>query len=59
MLESGGEVIISRYGKPVARIVPYTIPKTNRKPGLLKGEFDFNDSFFDELPEEELSAWRE
>jgi prevent-host-death family protein len=50
----GEEVIICKSGKPYARLVPLAAPKA-REPGLLKGEL--GDSFFDELPADELSAW--
>jgi prevent-host-death family protein len=36
-VEQGGEVVIARAGKPVARLVPYETPQP-RKPGLLKGK---------------------
>ena len=59
LLDSDDEVVISRYGKPVARIVPFEQPQIVRKPGALKNLIEFNESFFDELPEEEMSAWNQ
>ena len=56
-LESNNEIIISRYGKPVARLIPYDAPQVKRKFGAMKGIIQVDDAFFDELPEEELSAW--
>jgi len=55
--EAGDEVIISRADKPVARIVPIAPSTRTRTPGLWKGKFTVPDSFFDPLPDEELSAW--
>ncbi len=53
------EVIITRYGKPIARLIPYALRITKRQPGRLKNRFKVDDSFFDQLPDEELSAWSE
>jgi prevent-host-death family protein len=53
-VEAGEEVIIARAGKPVARLVPFKPVKPVRKPGLMKGEFEVPDSFFDPLPDDIL-----
>ena len=37
-VEAGEEVIVSRGGQPVAKIVAYEVPKEPRKPGALKGQ---------------------
>ena len=50
----GEEVVISKAGKPYARLVPLALP-ARRKPGLLKGEL--GDAFFEPLPEDEISGW--
>lgn len=51
----GGQVIIlAKAGRPIARLVPYD-EVGPRVGGLVEGSFD--ESFFDPLPEEELSAW--
>jgi prevent-host-death family protein len=51
----GGQVIIlAKSGRPIARLVPYDAVGP-RVGGFVKGSFD--ESFFDPLPEEELSAW--
>ncbi len=52
--KAGEEVVISKNGKPYARLCPLAPPE-KRQPGLLVGTLD--DSFFDPLPEEELAAW--
>ena len=51
---SGEEVIISKAGKPYARLVPLEPPQP-RRGGWLKGRL--GKSFFDPLPAEELAAW--
>jgi prevent-host-death family protein len=52
----GEEIVLAKAGKPYARLVPLDAsPK--REPGLLRGRIEMDDSFFDELPEEELRAW--
>ncbi len=58
-LKMDDEVIITCYGKPVARVIPYETPKIKREFGILKDQIQIDESFFDELPEEELSAWNE
>ena len=55
-VEAGEEVIIARNGKPVAQLVRCN-PMTRRQPDVLKGKIVIPDSFFDPLPEEELSLW--
>lgn len=48
---AGEEVVITRAGKPVARLVPVASP-TPRKPGLAKGRL--TDAFFDYLSPDEI-----
>lgn len=55
--ERGEEVIITRGKKPVVKLVPVEEPPKKRKLGLWKGEFEFSDSFFDPLPEDEMKYW--
>jgi prevent-host-death family protein len=55
---AGEEVIIMRGNTPVARIVPLAVEeKPRRQPGRLKGLIDFDERFFEPLPEDELEAW--
>ena len=54
--EAGEEVVIARNGRPVARLVGYA-PRGKRQFGALKGRIAVDDSFFDPLPEAELSSW--
>jgi prevent-host-death family protein len=53
-IEAGEEIVIARAGVPVARLTPFK-PVPERKPGRLNWRLP--ESFFDPLPEEELSAW--
>ncbi|MCM0045492.1 MAG: type II toxin-antitoxin system Phd/YefM family antitoxin [Burkholderiaceae bacterium] len=53
-VEAGEEVIIARAGRPVARLVPFVPVRPERKPGLMKGQFEVPDSFFDPLPDDIL-----
>ena len=60
--EAGEEIVIARNGKPVARLVALTrLVALNRKVkprfGSWKDCVTLDDSFFDPLPEDELSAW--
>jgi len=53
-VHSGEEIIISKAGKPYAKLIPLQ-PPTKRTPGIAKGRV--TDAFFDSLPEEELGQW--
>ena len=55
-VEAGEEVVISRRGEPVARLVRYRLPG-KRQPDVLKGKVVVPDSLLDPLPEEELKGW--
>ena len=55
-VEAGENIVIARRGEPVARLVGCK-PRAKRRPDLLKGEVAIPDSFFDPLPEQELTAW--
>lgn len=55
-VEAGEEIVITRDGRPVARLVDCR-PRGKRRFGAWKGRIAVNDGFFDPLPEEELSAW--
>lgn len=52
---AGEEIILSKAGKPYARLLPLEKPK--RKLGFIKGHVD--DIFFDPLPKAELDAWEQ
>ena len=55
-VEAGEEVVIARDGKPVARLVDCQ-PRGKQQFGAWKDRIVVDDSFFDPLPEAELSDW--
>ncbi|MDE0056959.1 MAG: type II toxin-antitoxin system prevent-host-death family antitoxin [Defluviicoccus sp.] len=55
-VEAGEDVVIARRGEPVARLVACK-PPVRRQPDVLKGKIVVPDTFFDPLPEDELTAW--
>jgi len=53
---AGQEIILSKAGKPYARMVPLAqLDKPKRMPGRLAGHIE--EAFFEPLPEAELDAW--
>ena len=57
LIASGEEIIIARYGEPVARLVPIRSKKPDRIPGSAQGQFEVPSSFFEPLPDELLDAF--
>lgn len=53
-VENGDEFVIARGDRPAARLVPIT-DRGARELGFVA--YEVPGAFFDELPEEELSAW--
>lgn len=56
-VERGEEVVISRSGKPVARLVPIAAPPGPRVLGADKGQLVIADDFDDPLPADLLAAF--
>jgi prevent-host-death family protein len=56
-VERGEAVIITRDGKPVARLVPYVQELPKRGFGSMRGKAWLDESFWEPLPEEELKLW--
>lgn len=56
LVEAGEEVVIARYGKPVAKLVRIALPVPNRVPGTWKGAIEIADDFDDEMPEEWMES---
>ena len=56
-VEAGEEVVISRAGKPVARLVPFRRHQA-RAFGELRGQIHVGDDFDEELPPEMGAAFR-
>jgi prevent-host-death family protein len=55
-VEAGGEVILARAGKPVARLLPLQKPRA-RKLGRWKGKVRMSKDFDAPLSSEDLAAW--
>ena len=55
-VSQGEEIVIARSGRPIARLVPYTVAP--RKPGRLKGKIHIGPDFDAPLPEEIARAFR-
>lgn len=56
-VEAGEEVVISRAGRPIARLVAYRGLATRRVPGAWRGRVRIAPDF-DELPPEITAAFR-
>lgn len=56
-VSAGGEVVIARGKKPVARLVAVGEVGGRRQPGSLKGKLVAGPEFFEPLPESELAGW--
>jgi prevent-host-death family protein len=56
MVQRGDEVILSKAGKPVAKIVPYGGGAQKRVPGSMEGEIWMAPDF-DELPDDMAEAF--
>jgi prevent-host-death family protein len=55
--EAGEEIVISRHGRPVARLGPIRPARRPRKLGLLKGRIRIGRNFDAPLPEDVLAAF--
>ncbi|MFN2581639.1 MAG: type II toxin-antitoxin system Phd/YefM family antitoxin [Candidatus Dormibacteria bacterium] len=56
-VQEGREVVITKAGRPVAKLVPYAGDKPLRRPGGLAGRIWMSDDFDDDLPEDILVAF--
>ncbi len=60
-VEQGGEVVIARAGKPVAKLVAVkkkapAKARVDRSPGFMKGKIKILKGFYDPLPADMLAA---
>lgn len=55
LVEAGEEIVIARYGKPIAKLVRVAPAVPNRIPGTWAADLRIADDFDDELPE----SWTE
>lgn len=56
-VEGGEEIVISKAGRPVARIIPLKEKKKKRVPGTAKGRITIMKDFFGPLPEDILDEF--
>lgn len=56
-VEKGGEVVISRRDKPIARLVPIEKTWPERVPGRFAGQFELGPAFFEPMSDEDLAQW--
>lgn len=56
-VEHGEEVVITRHGKPVAKLVPITQRRRPRKLGTLRGKIRIAKDFDAPLPDDLLDAF--
>ena len=54
IIADGKEVVIVRYGKPVARLLPIKTPTAKRVPGSARRKFRVPLEFFEPLPNDIL-----
>ena len=52
---AGENIIITKNGHPIAKLVPFKVPI--RKPGRLKGKIWISPDFDAPMTEEEIAAW--
>jgi prevent-host-death family protein len=53
----GEEIILSKAGKPLAKLVPFRRPPVPREPGGWEGQVRIAEDFDDPLPEDLLAAF--
>jgi len=54
---AGKEIIITKAGKPIARLMPLSVTPKTRHLGLFKGELQVPDDFDAPLAEDELASF--
>ena len=57
LIAEGKEVVIARYGQPVAKLVPFTPVQKDRIPGSARGKIRIRDDFLDPLPDDILDEF--
>ena len=55
-VQKGNEVILSKAGKPIAKLIPYSGPASPRVPGAMEGEIWIAPDF-DSLPPDMAEAF--
>ncbi|GMV92713.1 MAG: hypothetical protein AMXMBFR82_24910 [Candidatus Hydrogenedentota bacterium] len=54
---AGEEIVISKAGEPVAKLVPYCDEQRDREPGYWQGQVKIREDF-DDLPDDIAAAFR-
>jgi prevent-host-death family protein len=54
--EAGEETVVTRNGRPVARLVPLTVRTARRVPGAWKGRIEIADDF-DDFGDDDERDW--
>ena len=57
LIAEGKEVIIARYGQPVAKLVPLKPLQKDRTSGTARGKIKIKKGFFDPLPDDILDEF--
>lgn len=57
LIAEGKEVVIARYGQPVAKLVPLKPLQKDRVPGSAKGKIKIKNGFFEKLPDDILDEF--
>jgi antitoxin (DNA-binding transcriptional repressor) of toxin-antitoxin stability system len=57
LIASGEEVVIARYGQPVARLLPIRRETSRREPGSARGKVRISKAFFEPLPQDTIEAF--
>ncbi|NOY70716.1 MAG: type II toxin-antitoxin system Phd/YefM family antitoxin [Deltaproteobacteria bacterium] len=57
LIAEGKEVVIARYGQPVAKLVPFKPLRKDRVPGSAKGKIRMSDDFLEPLPDDILDEF--
>jgi len=56
-VEKGEEIVVARYGQPIAKIVSIQTSDLPRMPGSAKGKFKVPPAFFEPLPDELIEGF--
>ena len=59
LIAAGEEIVIARYGEPVARLVPIRPSVSQRIPGSARGKFEVPPAFFEPLPDEMIEGFEQ
>ena len=59
LIAAGEEIVIARYGQPVARLVPIRPSAPQRIPGSACGKFEVPPAFFEPLPDEIIEGFEQ